>query len=99
MFSPSVWLVVQSTRQSPGAVRGKSLLVELEGATQDLVGVLMCYDHAQRDLRELYTDEELDRIFQPIRCLPPLGIHEHCEHVSPEPSFKNLGEVLQWPRS
>lgn len=82
-------------------MRTGSPLVEPQGAVDDASeGVaLMCYDHAQRDLRDLFSEEELDRIFQPIRCLPPLGIHEHCEHVRPEPNFKNLNEVLQWPRS
>lgn len=82
-------------------MRAGAPLVESQGSLDDAAEemALMCYDHAQRDLRDLYTDEELDRIFQPIRCLPPLGIHEHCEHVRPEPSFKNLGEVLQWPQT
>lgn len=62
----------------------------------------MCYDeHFISDpppwMIDRLTEMEQNGMFQLIRCLPPLGIHEHCEHVRPEPSFKNLNEVLQWP--
>jgi hypothetical protein len=52
----------------------------------------MCYNHEQRDLCDIFTDEELNRILIPIRCLPPLGVHEHCEHDPKhrEPTFKDL---------
>lgn len=69
-----------------------SPLVESVRLVADPTGsvALMCYDHEMHLLDELFTEEQLQRIFNPIRCLPPLGIHENCEHFRPEPSFKNL---------
>jgi hypothetical protein len=34
-------------------------------------------------------------VFIPIQCLPPLGIHEHCEHDPrhTEPSFTTIGSA------
>jgi hypothetical protein len=49
----------------------------------------MCYDHKLEPLPN-WLLEELRELVNPIRCLPALGIHEHCEHVTPEPTFQEV---------
>lgn len=54
----------------------------------------MCDNHAMRDLVEILGDDWESNLL-PIRCLPPLGVHEWCEHDTehPPPSFRNQREV------
>lgn len=61
----------------------------------------MCHDHEYRELPpELAARVEKmisDGMLVIGRCLPPLGIHEWCEHdpVHPPPVFRDLGEVIR----
>lgn len=50
----------------------------------------MCRDHQLEPLPQW-----LEKHLIPTRCLPPLGIHERCEHDPNrvEPSFNNLTKV------
>lgn len=44
-------------------------------------------------IRKLVSEQQMVELFQVIRCYPSLGIHEHCKHVGPEPTFKDMGNV------
>ena len=37
----------------------------------------------------------LAEVVIPIRCRPALGVHEHCEHVRPVPSFREIPTFAQ----
>lgn len=52
----------------------------------------MCRDHQMEDLPQWAVDKLEKYCIPIIRCLPPLGIHERCEHdpTHVQPSFKNL---------
>lgn len=54
----------------------------------------MCRDHYLEPLPQ-WMEDEWEKHFIPIRCLPPLGVHERCEHDPKriEPSFNNLMKV------
>ena len=54
----------------------------------------MCRDHQIEPLPH-WLGDKLEEYVIPIQCLPPLGIHERCEHDPNhvEPSFNNLTKV------
>ena len=54
----------------------------------------MCRDHDYEELPpELVA--RLAEVVIPIRCRPALGVHEHCEHVRPVPSFREIPTFAQ----